>query len=142
VAPTTSTTSGRHTSRATGRSATPEPARPTRSTGTLVRTLWGELAWQLGGKKVYNRIREDDEKGTSPGDVLRDLFNEYGPCLVLIDEWVACARQLHDGHDLPAGTFETQFSFAQVLHCDAGWWRRRESKRPSGTLKSRFSTSS
>lgn len=83
--------------------------------GTMVRTLWGELAWQLGGKKAFERVRADDEKATSPGDVLRELFNEYGPCLVLIDEWVAYARQLHDQSDLPAGGFETQFSFAQVL---------------------------
>ena len=46
---------------------------------------------------------------------MRELFKEYGPCLVLIDEWVAYARQLHDQSDLPAGGFETQFSFAQVL---------------------------
>lgn len=83
--------------------------------GTIVRTLWGELAWQLGGKKAYERVRADDEKATSPGDVLRELFNEYGPCLILIDEWVAYARQLHDQSDLPAGGFETQFTFAQVL---------------------------
>ena len=36
-------------------------------------------------------------------------------CLILIDEWVAYARQLHDQSDLPAGTFETQFTFAQAL---------------------------
>jgi predicted AAA+ superfamily ATPase len=83
--------------------------------GTIVRTLWGELAWQLGGKKAFERVRADDEKATSPGDALRELFNEYGPCLILIDEWVAYARQLHDQSDLPAGGFETQFSFAQVL---------------------------
>ena len=83
--------------------------------GTVVRTLWGELAWQLGGKQAFARVAADDEKATSPGDVLRELFNEYGPCLILIDEWVAYARQLHDQSDLPAGGFETQFSFAQVL---------------------------
>jgi predicted AAA+ superfamily ATPase len=83
--------------------------------GTIVRTLWGELAWQLGGKKAFERVRADDEKATSPGDVLRELFNEYGPCLILIDEWVAYARQLHDQSDLPAGGFETQFTFAQAL---------------------------
>jgi predicted AAA+ superfamily ATPase len=83
--------------------------------GTVVRTLWGELAWQLGGKKAFERVRADDEKATSPGDVLRDLFKEYGPCLVLIDEWVAYARQLHGESDLPGGSFETQFSFAQAL---------------------------
>ena len=91
--------------------------------GTVVRTLWGELAWQLGGKTAFARIQADDERATSPGDVLRELFKEYGPCLVLIDEWVAYARQLHDqgdassspGTGLPAGSFETQFTFAQVL---------------------------
>ncbi len=83
--------------------------------GTVVRTLWGELAWQLGGKKAFTRIEADDENATSPGDALRELFIEYGPCLILIDEWVAYARQLHDQSDLPAGSFETQFSFAQVL---------------------------
>lgn len=92
------------------------PGNPvTKADGTVVRTLWGELAWQLGGKKAYQRIKADDEKATSPGDVLRELFNEYGPCLILVDEWVAYARQLHDQGVLPAGGFETQFSFAQAL---------------------------
>ena len=93
------------------------PGNPTtKPDGTVVRTLWGELAWQLGGKQAFARVRADDEKATSPGDVLRELFNEYGPCLILIDEWVAYARQLHDQGDLPAGGFETQFTFAQVAH--------------------------
>ena len=82
--------------------------------GTEVRTLWGELAWQLGGKEAYERIRPSDERATNPGSALADLFRDYGPCLVLIDEWVAYARQL--GPDpLPGGTFETQFTFAQTL---------------------------
>jgi predicted AAA+ superfamily ATPase len=83
--------------------------------GTVIRTLWGELAYQLGGKKAFARLKADDEMATSPGDALRELFKEHGPCLILIDEWVAYARQLHDQSDLPAGGFETQFSFAQVL---------------------------
>ena len=92
------------------------PGNPVKkSDGTVVRTLWGELAWQLGGKKAFQRVEEDDKKATSPGDTLRELFKEYGPCLILIDEWVAYARQLHDDPDLPAGSFETQFTFAQAL---------------------------
>jgi predicted AAA+ superfamily ATPase len=83
--------------------------------GTVVRTLWGELAYQLGGAAAYACIASDDERATSPGDRLRELFNTYGPCLILIDEWVAYARQLHDQSDLPGGSFETQFSFAQAL---------------------------
>ncbi len=83
--------------------------------GTVIHTLWGELAWQLGGRAAFERIQADDERATSPGDALRLLLKDYGPCLVLIDEWVAYARQLHDQSDLPAGSFETQFSFAQLL---------------------------
>ena len=83
--------------------------------GTVVKTLWGELAWQLGGKAAFDKVRQDDERATNPGDILRELMNEYGPCLILIDEWVAYARQLHDDADLPAGSFETHFSFAQTL---------------------------
>ena len=83
--------------------------------GTVIRTLWGELAWQLGGKAAFDKVRQDDERATSPGDTLRELMNEYGPCLILIDEWVAYARQLHDDAALPAGSFETHFSFAQTL---------------------------
>jgi len=92
------------------------PGNPsTKPDGTVVHTLWGELAWQLGGAKAFSRIAKDDERATSPGDVLRELFVEYGPCLILIDEWVAYARQLHDQSDLPGGSFETTFTFAQVL---------------------------
>jgi len=83
--------------------------------GTRVHTLWGELAWQLGGRAAYDTIRLDDERATSPGDRLRELFNAHAPCLILVDEWVAYARQLHDQSDLPAGGFDTQFSFAQSL---------------------------
>lgn len=92
------------------------PGKPSvKADGTEVRTLWGEIAWQLGGREAYDRIREDDERGTSPGDALRLLMNDYGPSLILIDEWVAYARQLHDEIELPGGNFETHFSFAQAL---------------------------
>ena len=78
------------------------PGNPvTKPDGTVVRTLWGELAWQLGGKEAFARVAADDANATNPGDALRALFNDYGPCLILIDEWVAYARQLHDQRDLP-----------------------------------------
>src|ERR1017187_5655229 len=36
------------------------PGNPvTKSDGTVVRTLWGELAWQLGARKAFDRIRVD-----------------------------------------------------------------------------------
>ncbi len=36
--------------------------------GTEVRTLWGELAWQLGGKEGYAILSEADRTGTNPGN--------------------------------------------------------------------------
>ncbi|MCF7823046.1 MAG: DUF499 domain-containing protein [Candidatus Marinimicrobia bacterium] len=92
------------------------PGNPvTKKDGTIVRTLWGELAYQLGGKEAFDKIKADDEHATNPGDKLRELFIEYGPCIILIDEWVAYARQLHDKSNLPAGSFATQFTFAQLI---------------------------
>lgn len=92
------------------------PGQPhTKSDGTVVHTLWGEIAWQLGGLEGYEMIRLADETATNPGDQLKAVFNKYSPCLVLVDEWVAYARQLHYEKDLPAGTFDTHFTFAQTL---------------------------
>jgi predicted AAA+ superfamily ATPase len=86
--------------------------------GTKVRTLWGELAWQLGGSEGYELVGDDDLRATNPGDQLQDLFRRFGPCMILVDEWVAYARQLSrrtDAELLPAGTFDTHFTFAQAL---------------------------
>lgn len=87
----------------------------TKPDGTEVRTLWGELAWQLGGADGFELVARADRSATSPGDALRVLFDQYGPCLVLIDEWVAYARQLYGADGLAAGSFDTHFSFAQAL---------------------------
>jgi len=81
----------------------------------MIRTLWGELAWQLGGSEGYELVRRADETSTNPGDALKVLFNRFSPCLILIDEWVAYARQLHDQSDIAGGSFDTQFTFAQTL---------------------------
>ena len=83
--------------------------------GTEVNTLWGELAWQLGGREAYDMIAEDDRAGTNPGEALRTVIERYSPALILIDEWVAYARQLVTDKELPSGSFETQFTFAQSL---------------------------
>lgn len=105
------------------------PGQPaTKPDGTVVHTLWGEIAWQLGDQAgdvagAYAYVAEADRTGTNPGSALRDLFAEYGPAVILIDEWVSYARQLNtrrqlaDGttSPLPAGDFDTQFTFAQAI---------------------------
>ena len=84
----------------------------------VLHTLWGRLAYQLGGRDGYELVRADDEAGTNPGAALKALFEQCGPAVVLIDEWVAYARQLRDGgagERLAGGDFDTQFTFAQAL---------------------------
>ena len=91
--------------------------------GTHVRTLWGELAWQLGlsaggdaeARAAYEIVQAADETRSNPADALGMLIRRYAPCLILVDEWVAYARQLYDRDDLAGGTFDTQFTFAQTL---------------------------
>ncbi|MGH9156114.1 MAG: ATP-binding protein, partial [Acidimicrobiales bacterium] len=78
-------------------------------------TLWGELAWQLGGAEGFALLAEADATRSNPGDTLRTLLERTGPCLILIDEWVAYARALYNDDSLRGGTFDTHFSFAQVL---------------------------
>ena len=97
--------------------ATPQPV----GDDILLHTLWGRLAYQLGGKEGYDIVAADDIAGTSPGAALTTLFERFGPAVVLIDEWVAYARQLRDspvnggGERLAGGDFDTQFTFAQAL---------------------------
>lgn len=50
------------------------------------RTLWGELAWQLGNSEGYGLVAEQDRLGVAPGaDVLARLIGDT-PALLLLDE--------------------------------------------------------
>ena len=83
--------------------------------GTFVRTIWGELAWQLGGADGYAIVAAADSQSTHPGAALHTLLEKYAPAVILIDEWVAYARSLYGRDDLAGGTFADQFTFAQAL---------------------------
>ena len=77
------------------------PGQPWKHGKQSIRTLWGELAWQLGGAEGFALVKEADATGTSPGkDVLRELLERYAPCVVLIDELVAYIRQFPEGQPL------------------------------------------
>src|SRR5699024_46809 len=99
---------------------------PTRKDdGTEVHTMWGELAWQLGGREGYELVAQADRTASNPG-ALDELLTRFGPAVILIDEWVSYARQLHSREALCGGTFDTQFTFAQAL--------TETAKRVPGTL--------
>src|SRR5215813_8604056 len=92
------------------------PGQPWRRGRQATKTLWGELAWQLGGSEAFALIKDADVTGTSPGkDVLRDLLERHAPCVILIDELVAYIRQFPDGQALSGGTYDSNLSFTQAL---------------------------
>jgi hypothetical protein len=52
-----------------------------------IHTLWGELAYRLGGERLVALLRESDARRTAPGVVkLRQILTEAGPNVVLMDE--------------------------------------------------------
>lgn len=92
------------------------PNQPVVKDGQSIRTLWGDLAWQLGGAEGYALVADADASGTSPGkEVLADLLGRYAPCVILIDELVAYVRQFEEGKALTGGTFDSNLSFVQAL---------------------------
>ena len=63
--------------------------------GREIRTLWGYLAWRLGGWKAVRTIARSENAGTNPGsEKLIPILRDAAPCLILMDEVVAFARQL------------------------------------------------
>ncbi len=86
-----------------------------------VGTIWGEMAYQLvtsaGKPELYAKyIRDADLKGVAPGsENLKNLFNECGPCLILMDELVAYAKVLFGAEGLPAGSFDNFITFIQQI---------------------------
>ena len=91
------------------------PSGQTKPDGTRVNTVWGELAWQLGGREAFDLVAKADADRTHPGEALHDLLTLSSPAVILIDEWVAYARSLVGRDDLAGGTFDDQFTFAQSL---------------------------
>jgi predicted AAA+ superfamily ATPase len=92
------------------------PNQPVMRDGQAIRTLWGDLAWQLGKAEGYALVADADSSGTSPGKaVLETLINRYAPCVILIDELVAYVRQFEEGKALTGGTFDSNLSFVQAL---------------------------
>ncbi len=97
-----------------------KPRRPPNMPGITINTLWGDIAAQLaysvGKSEIYNLVKTADAKHVSPGsETLINLFNQCGPCLILIDELVAYGKKLYGTNDLVSGTFDNMITFIQEL---------------------------
>ena len=54
--------------------------------GILIQTIWGEIAYQLGGKDGYEIVRKNDEQLIAPAGIFKKVLKNYAPALILIDE--------------------------------------------------------
>lgn len=92
------------------------PGQPKMRDGIAVKTLWGDLAWQLGGQEAYQQVQGSDESGTAPdATVLQELLRQYQPVVILADELVRYLGQFQDGISYSGGTFESNLAFMQNL---------------------------
>lgn len=92
------------------------PNQPKKLGANTVNTMWGDLAYQLGGDEGYEKVKQSDESGVSPGkEILIDILSTASPCVILMDELVAYLRQFNDGQRLAGGTFDSNISFIQAL---------------------------
>ena len=72
----------------------------TKETGDPLNTLWGVMAYQLGGQDAYEIVGEAARRGTAPGgNQLDQLLDHVGPCIILIDELVAYVRNASEIQD-------------------------------------------
>lgn len=63
-----------------------DPRQPRRVENLELHTLWGEMAYQIGGRDGYERVRQQDQDWAAPGgDVLSALIGTR-PTLILLDE--------------------------------------------------------
>jgi predicted AAA+ superfamily ATPase len=91
-------------------------SKPRKHGKVTVKTIWGELAWQLSGEEGVALVKEADENGTAPGKgVLAELLASRAPCIILMDELVRFVSQFEEGKTLSGGTYDTQLSFIQSL---------------------------
>ena len=92
------------------------PGQPKMHDGVSIRTLWGEMAWQIGGGEGYRLVADSDAHGTAPdSEILQRLLAMSAPVVILIDELVAYVRQFEEGRAYPGGTFDSNLSFIQNL---------------------------
>lgn len=84
--------------------------------GITIHTLWGEIAYQLGGVKGYEQVRRNDEDRIAPSaPIFKPILIEAKTSLILIDELAdycvkAASKKGRDGY-----LYDQTVSFMQTL---------------------------
>lgn len=64
-------------------------------------TLWGEIAYQLGGPAAYELVRQSEQHKTAPGTGFLEHLIGNTPALIMLDE---VARHLRSAKSVPTAT--------------------------------------
>lgn len=85
--------------------------------GIEIRTLWGELAYRLGGAKAYETVRGIDQNMTAPGaqDIERILHSADGATLVLADEVLTYVERAMTVSAMDSNLGRQTLTFLQTL---------------------------
>ncbi|MBN2373140.1 DUF499 domain-containing protein [bacterium] len=70
------------------------PVHKTRGTGLVPYTLWGEIAYQIGGEALYKEVEEDAESLAAPGEGFFNRIFDGRKALILMDELAQYATRL------------------------------------------------
>lgn len=76
-------------------------------------TLWGELAFQVGGEELYRKVEADATSMAAPGEAFFRTVFKGRKVLVMLDELAQYAARLEAAH---AGGAEQLAAFLMTLH--------------------------
>ncbi len=65
---------------------TNDPTQGRTKDGLHIQTIWGELAYQLGGVEAYSIVQANDQSLTAPAGLFKKVLEKTKPALILIDE--------------------------------------------------------
>lgn len=54
--------------------------------GLHIQTIWGEIAYQLGGRAAYSIVSQNDAMHIAPAGLMKTVLENCQPALILIDE--------------------------------------------------------
>lgn len=84
--------------------------------GLTIYTLWGEIAYQLGGREGYERVKQNDIERTAPSAaIIKPLLEQNGPALILIDELADYCNKAASKKVGASTLYNQTVSFVQAL---------------------------
>ena len=84
--------------------------------GLTIRTLWGQIAYELGGVEGYNKMRANDEGLVAPSSaIMKPIIEQAQASLILIDELADYCAKASGVHVGASNLYIQTNSFVQTL---------------------------